>query len=486
MNYALISSGQVHAAADLAEAVADRYGCVGVISRAAVGTAALLDQTAQELSGRRIRCVRVQGPAAGGLGSRDLIAQIVARPDPGTLTDADLKAGFKALTEPGEGFRRVALLVSEAHGLLPSAVRYVQLARQASPAKLCVVLAGKPGLATVLEGEDFIPLRSAMHMMELPEPAGAGLFDHASALPEPPVPRAGGSSPLVRLGLAASIIPIVGLIWWRHLPEMPAATVPPPDAPSVSASVNAPSARLAASPPDTASAERAGEPAPPEPGSPASPQVGSGPAADPVPPVAAVTPEPPAFEAAAPEAPAEQSADVAEPPNAAESLAAAEPPATAEPPAPEPSAAVATEPAAPTAELPAAPAAEPSAVPPERGEAPAPEADLAELPAPRPAPPAPDAAPPAPEPAIAAKPPAPPQPHGTLTVTTALPAQGGVRRAAPPVAVPQAAAPPARPAEDRPSLADEKRCRTIVFRAQLGKDPSDADKQFLRNGCRSG
>ena len=477
MNYPLISSGQVQAAAGLAEAVADRYGCVGVISRAAFGTAALLDQTAQELSGRRIRCVRVQGPAAGGLASRGLIAQIVARPDPGALTDADLEAGFKALTEPGEGFRRVALLVSEAHSLLPSALRYVQLARQASPAKLCVVLAGKPGLAAALEGEDFIPLRSAMHMMELSEPAGAGLFDRTSASPEPPPPRAGGPSPLVRLGLAAAIIPIVGLIWWRHLPAVPAATVPSQNAPSVPVSINPPSALSAVSPPAApppvaAFAERAGEPAPPEPGPPAAPQAVAGPVADPAPPVAAVTvPEPPVPEASAvPELPAERSA-------------AAEPPTAAEPPASEPAAAVA-EPAAPAVEPPAAAAAEPPAAPPERGETPAPETVLAD-PAPKPAAPAPDAGPPAPEPAIAAKPPAPPQPHGTLTVTTVPPAQAGARRA-PPAAVPQAAALPSRPAEDQPSLADEKRCRTIVFRAQLGKDPSDADKQFLRNGCRGG
>ena len=457
MNYALISSGQVQAAAGLAEAVADRYGCVGIISRSAVGTAALLDQMAQELAGRRIRPVRVQGPAAGGLASRDLIAQIVARPDPGALTDADLKAGFRTLTEPGDGFRRVALLVSEAHSLLPSAVRYVQLARQASPAKLCVVLAGKPGLAVALEGEDFIPLRSAMHMMELSEPAGVGLFDKASALPELPAPRAGGSSPLVRLGLAAAVIPLVGLIWWRHLPD-----VPPPDAHGIPVSTNAPSVPPARNPPAAPPlaatvAERSGEPAPPEPDPPAPPRADGVAAAEPAPPV--TVPEPPASETLAmPEVPAEQSAVTAELPAAV------------------------AEPASPAVDSPVA-VAEPPDTSPERSEAQAQETNLTEPSAPEPAAPMPDAGPSAPEPAIAAK---PPQPHGTLTVTTALPAGGGARRTAPPATVPQAVAPPARAAEDRPSPADEKRCRTIVFRAQLGKDPSDADKQFLRNGCRGG
>jgi len=497
MNYPLTTSGQVHAAASLAEAVADRYGCVGVISRAALGTAALLDQTERELSLRHIRCVRVQGTASGGLASRGLIAQIVARPDPNALTDADLKAGFIALTEPGEGFRRVALLVAEAHSLRPSALRYVQLARQATPAKLCVVLAGQPGLVAALADEEFAPLRSAMHMMALSEMEGPGLFDRASAVPEPPAARPGGGSPLARLGLAACIIPLVGLIWWRHLPALPAAPVPSQDVPSASASIGTPSvpdvagtpsvpsaaeppvAAPAALPPAAVPVEHSGEPAPPGP-DPVAPRQAEADlhAAGPAPPVAAATvPEPPASETppaseipAEPEAPAESSAD------------AAPPPAATEQPATEPSAAVVAEPPAIAAEPPAA-AAELPAAPPERSEGPTGET-VADPPAPRHA--VPDDSPPMPEPAIAAKPPAPPPPHGTLTVTAALPAHGGARRATAPVAVPQAAAPPIRPAEDRPNPADERRCRDIVLRAQLGKDPSDADKQFLRSGCRSG
>lgn len=496
MNYPLTTSGQVHAAASLAEAVADRYGCVGVISRGAGGTTALLDQTERELSLRRIRCVRVQGAASGGLSSRGLIAQIVARPDPDALTDADLKAGFMTLTEPGEGFRRVALLVAEAHSLWPSALRYVQLARQATPAKLCVVLAGQPGMMTALADEDLAPLRSAMHMMELSEPAGTGLFDTVSAVPEPPAAvRAGGSSPLARLGLAALIVPLVGLIWWRHLPAAPTAAVPSQDVPSVSTVTSAPGVPSAieppvaelsvASPPAVVPAERAGEPAPSVPGPAVPSQAGADlPAVDPAPPVASATvPEPPAPEASAePEAPAESSADAAGLP------AATEPPAV-EQSAAEPPASVVAEPPAIAAEPPvAATAAEPPAPPPERSEGPTQET-VAEPPVLKPA--APDVGPPTPEPATAAaKPPAPP-PHGTLTVTAAPPAHGRAPRAATPVAVPQAAAPPARPAEDRPredrpNPADERRCRDIVLKAQLGKDPSDADKQFLRSGCRSG
>lgn len=483
MNYPLTTSGQVRASAAGVAEVADRYGRVAVISRAGGGTAALLDQTEQELSSRGIRCVRVQGSASGSLTLRGLVAQLTGQPDPGALTDndltdRDLKAGFMALTEPGQGYGRVALLVAEAHSLLPSAVRYIQLACQSSPTKLCLVLAGQSGLAAVLAGDEVAHLRGAMHVMELPEPAGQGLFDPVSAVPEPrAMPAAsarGGSSSLVRLGLAALIVPIVGLIWWRHLPAAPVAAVPFQDAPSVpsvvaDAPVAPPAAAPAiAAPAIAASTERAAEPAPSEPDPVAASQAAAGiPAANPLPPD--TVPEPPVSEASAkPEAPpaAESNAaenteqpDAVDPPDIAEQFAAA-----AEPPAA---------------------AAEPAAVAePERSEPPQ-ETSLAEAPAPNPATPAPapDAVPPPPDPAVAVSPPILP-PHGTLTVMGALPARGGARRALAPLAVPFGW--PARAAEDRPGPADERRCRDIVLKAQLGKDPSDADKQFLRNGCRSG
>lgn len=421
MNYPLTPSGQVRAAAAGLAEVADRYGRVAVISRAGGGTAALLDQTALELSSRRVRCVRVEGPASGALALRGLIAQLTHQPDPSALTgcdltDGDLKAGFMALTEPGEGHDRVALLVAEAHGLLPSAVRYIQLACQSSPTKLCVVLAGQPSLTTVLAGDGLAYLRGAMHVMELPEPAGRGLFDPVSAVSEPRVmpvtSRAGGSSSLVRLGLAALIVPIVGLIWWRHLPAAPVGTVPAQDMPSLSVAAPAP-------------AERSAEPAPSEPDPVPAPQAGAGPTE---PALTETAPEPPASETPISETPASETPAKLEAP--AESSAAE------------------------TTELPAA------------------ATELTETPAPP--------APPVPDPPVA-KPPVPP--HGTLTVTSALPARGGARRATPLAAQPTAAS-SARAMEDRLTPADEHRCRDIVLKAQLGKDPSDADTQFLRNGCR--
>lgn len=449
MNYPLANPGQVRAAAGLAEA-ADRHGRVTVISRTAGSMAALLDQTAHELSQRHMRCVRVQAPASGGLALRGLIAQLAGR-DPGALTDGDLKAGFIALTEPGEGYGRVALLVAEAHGLLPSAARYIQLACQSSPAKLCVVLAGQPGLAAVLAGDDLAPLRGAMHVVELPEPAGHGLFDPISAMPElrpmPAVSGRGGSPSLARLGLAALIIPIVGLIWWRHLPAAPMPAVPAQGTPAQDTSAqnapvqNAPVqdapalsniALPAAEPPLAAPADHAGEPAPSTPDRTATdhaamPEAEAAAPAEPVPAPPDTTPEPSVPEAAArPDMPVETG--VTE---------------SAEPPA----------------------AASPSSEPPQR-------TDLAKPPVPA----APDAALPVPDPAAAR----PPPPNGTLTVTGALPARGGARRAAP--LAPFSS--PTRAVEDRPGPAEEHRCRDIVLKAQLGKDPSDADTQFLRNGCR--
>lgn len=433
MNYPLHNPGQVRAAAGLAE-VADRYGRVAVISRATGGTTALLDQTAYELSQRRMRCVRVQGPASGGLALRGLIAQLIGR-DPGALTggaltDGDLKAGFMALTDPGQGYDRVALLVAEAHGLLPSAARYIQLACQSSPTKLCVVLAGQPSLAAVLAGDGLAHLRGAMHVMELPEPAEPGLFDPVPAMPEPRampvVSRQAGSSSLARLGLAALIVPIVGLIWWRHLPATPTLAVPAQVAPVLS-NIDLPAAEASPLIP----ADRAGEPAPSAPDRTAMPQAEAAVAAEPVPAPPDTTP----------------AASVPEPPV---------PELAAQPDPPE--------------ETRVTEGSEPSAAAPGRSEPPTQQADLAEPPA--------TPAPPVPDPAAASE---PQPPHGTLTVTSALQPRRGARRAAP-LASP--ASLPARAVEDRPSPAEDHRCRDIVLKAQLGRDPSDADTQFLRNGCR--
>lgn len=452
--------GSIPTAAGLAKALAD-HACVSVVGAADATNVALLDQTERELSSLRYRCVRIRGPLSGDLALRDLIAQVVGRPSAAGLTDHDLKAGFVALTEPGEDYSLVALLVSEAHNLLPSAVRYIQLACQSGP-RLRVVLAGQPGLAATLAQDEFAPLRHMTYALELCDTAGRLPLGSGLAMPEPlPVPRPNGSSALVRLGLAALLVPMVGLIWWRHLPPSPAIETP------VSLPIpNTPAAQLAVATPVAKEPERIDEIFPPEPEPEASPA-----------PVVAVAPMPASADAPAEPAPAapEAIAEVAVPepptvpaePTESSAIVSAEPPVAA---APERMVETTQEPQAP---------AEAALPVPETGPT------LAQ--ATEPAVQVPDTAPPLPETTDAAGsaadagPPAPPLPS--------LPAA---------LSLPPIVSPPvhqrARPETPRPAvavavpptrLADERRCRDIVLKAQLGKDPSDTDKRFLRSGCRA-
>ncbi len=170
LSHSLIYRSQTRAAAGLMSAVARRDECVSLLCEPGGSTAVLLDEAENELSSHRLRCVRVYGPSSGRLALRDLVAQIVDRADPDALTDHDLTAGFVTLTEPGEGYDRVALLVTEAHNLTPSALRYIQLACRSGP-KLRVVLAGQRALAAILAREEFADLRQRItRTLELPGP----------------------------------------------------------------------------------------------------------------------------------------------------------------------------------------------------------------------------------------------------------------------------------------------------------------------------
>ncbi len=214
-SHPLLYLSQARAVAALMSAVARGDECVRLICEPGLSTAALLDEAENELSSHGLRCVRVYGPASGALTLRDLVGQIVARADPDALTDGDLKAGFATLTEPGEGCDRVALLVTEAHNLLPSAMRYIQLACRSSP-KLRVALAGQPGLAAVLAPDEFAGLRQRItRTLELPGPvqdAAPGLLSLFADFCR------GSAGPLVRLGLAAASVLLVAAVERRPAP----------------------------------------------------------------------------------------------------------------------------------------------------------------------------------------------------------------------------------------------------------------------------
>ncbi len=228
----LLYLSQARVAAWLMSAMARGDESVSLLCGPGLSTAAVLDEAENELSSHGLCCVRVYGPASGGLSVRDLVAQIVARADPDALTDDDLQAGFLALTEPGEGHGRVALLVTEAHNLLPSAMRFIQLACRSSP-RLRVALAGQPGLAAVLAPDEFADLRQRItRTLQLPGPvqdAAPGLLSALAGLCR------GGGGPLVRLGVAAASVLLIAAVEWGGGPVPSTAAVHAADAASLPA-----------------------------------------------------------------------------------------------------------------------------------------------------------------------------------------------------------------------------------------------------------
>ncbi len=470
------------------------HACVVVTGRVGAGTTALLNQAEYELSSYCVRCVRVHGPTSGGLALRDFIAQVLGRADAAALTDHELKAGFLALTEPGANCDLVALLVAEAHSLLPSAVRYIQLACRSSP-KLRVVLAGHPDLATALASDEFAYLRQATRVLELHELTEQALSDSDPAVPEPPpfIQRQRGSSALVRLSLAALLVPMVGFIWWRHVPVSPMARMPvePP-------SVAVPAAQTATAEPAATEQERADEVFPPE----------LEPEQTPAPAIAAVNEPPPAHNEtpaeAAPEFPSATSGpQIPElPPGPVapteDSIAAnVEPPAVTElepttemaqealPPAEAAKTADAVEPSEPAKPSEAKNSTE-AAKPVEIAQEAAPAAVQTTEPAEQAAdnassPATAEASGPAAGPIL-------PVPASPRPSRPAAPALAGVQHAhaETPRLAAAAAIPPIRSADPPIRSADQQRCREIVLKTQLGKDLSDGDKRFLRNGCHAG
>lgn len=572
--------GEVRAAAGLVEAVASWDECVllmGATGAGAVTVGAVLDRAVPDLSARRVRCVRVRAPASGGLALRGLMAQVVGRDDPDALTDEGLEAGFAVLTEPGDGYDRVALMVEDAHALLPPAVRYIQLACRSGPL-LRVVLAGRPGLEAVLAGEEFADLRRRFtRRLVLPGPGAdgeasderPGLF---SAAPLPPLDMPEAPTPFVRvrdaawtvtkLGLAASLV-----VWMVRLgsPQPPPAPQRPSFADSADPSEAPAAAPPAAAPPavtpPAAAPPRAGSGAPlavwttrwedvpappgvatPDPGgravpgradpapaalAPMLPPVVADPVVPPaVPPPAASSPAAPPFDTVPlgtvpPVVSPPAVADVPSPieaETAARGHAEPSPPASALTPVPIPPAVedMPPERSAPSAErdgVADAPRERPqppadreaaTAAVPDPPETPARDAGHATAPAPEPTPAPLALVPPAPAPPVSVPPepataalPLPPVPPPQLPPSQPPPRAAGMNAEGRPSA-PQPEAPNAprraRAGTERAPVAatptttaraDERRCRDLVLKAQLGETLSDAEKQFLRGGCRA-
>ena len=140
---------QRDAVAAIIDAVAGPDALTALIGAEGAGKTTVLDRVAAELAGRPVRVVRVSGALPGGLGLAGLVAQVAGQAGPDALPDEQRERAFEALTELDDGAERIALLVDDAHGLQPEALRYVQLACRSSP-MLRVVLASLPDEGAVL------------------------------------------------------------------------------------------------------------------------------------------------------------------------------------------------------------------------------------------------------------------------------------------------------------------------------------------------
>ena len=120
-------------------------------------SASLLDGLGKLLARTRTRVMRVNSP----LGLPDFMEQLLA--DNRVSSDLAPEAGFQALTVPGDGYERIALLVDEAHLMPDSVRRYLDFAFRAAP-NLQVVLAGRSGLADVLALQGFSSLRARFEL----------------------------------------------------------------------------------------------------------------------------------------------------------------------------------------------------------------------------------------------------------------------------------------------------------------------------------
>lgn len=462
------SPDEARAATALTDAVARWDECVILLDEAGAGLTKVLDQAERELLGHGIRSVRVSGLPSGELALPELMARLMGRTDPDALPDGGLDAGLATPIEPGGDHDRVALLIDEAHAFLPPALRCVQLACQTGPG-LRVVLAGRHGLAAALAGDEFTDLRRRItRTLTLPGPTTNRRPTPLFAMPPPtpalPARRRAWPWALAGLGMAASLAFVA---WTTLRGGAPAPTVTATNENRRSMARAEPEAPLVAWIP-----RRDDAPVPPGTTGPA--ELAPPAAADPA------SPEQEQTQAPTMPPPSERGPPLA--PEPAARIAATPLPDQPPPPAARHAAPAVAAPETPGPDVPGPDVPEDSRVSPP-GTAvvtvePRPSAaqDSPEAPV-RAAEPA---AARAPEQAVVASLPVPPSPSQPLSppaaaISRPADAQGTMRRAR--GNAERVAAAPA-------SNSNERRCRVILLRVQVGEDLVDADRQFLHSGCR--
>jgi hypothetical protein len=174
-------------------------------------TTSLLDRAAALLPDSGIRVIRTGAIGPAGLGLPELVSQVVHQWPPEVGGEDRLERAFLALTAPGRGCTQVAVLIDNAQNLAPEAVCYLKLTCQSGPS-LRIVLAGTRELRDRVAGPELRWLRDRMGC-ELDTSAAPRAEPEPASRPQPSASRAARSRAPARiavgLAVAASVLAAV-------------------------------------------------------------------------------------------------------------------------------------------------------------------------------------------------------------------------------------------------------------------------------------
>lgn len=148
---------------------------------AGAGKTAVVDAVALRYANRSWRLIRVAGSASEPLGVRALAAQLARRPGAGGLGDDHVGQVLEALTTVEAGGARILLVVDGAETLLPDSLRVIQLACEMQPL-LLVLFAGRPEFGDRLAHPELAQLQGRLapplSLPPLSEREAAALIAH--------------------------------------------------------------------------------------------------------------------------------------------------------------------------------------------------------------------------------------------------------------------------------------------------------------------
>ena len=148
---------------------------------AGAGKTAVLDAVAFTCANRSWRLTRVAGSVSEPLGVRAFAAQLARRPGAGGLADDHVGQALAALTTVGAGRSPILLVVDGAETLSPDALRVIQLACEMQPL-LQVLFAGRPEFGDCLAHPELARLRGRLappfSLPPLSEREAAALIAH--------------------------------------------------------------------------------------------------------------------------------------------------------------------------------------------------------------------------------------------------------------------------------------------------------------------